>query len=1598
MGAASYIAEAVADTGLPEELIKAVIDRESAGREDAVSPAGAIGLMQLMPDTAKELGVDPHDPRQNVLGGARYLKSMIARYGGDVEKGLAAYNAGPGAVDEHGGVPPFAETQAYVKDILGKLKSTGFFGMTGMFNTNTDPYGAKPSTAEDKPIVGRSLWDRTKDKFLNSFYDNSTVGLARLLFTNMLNSGHIERDAEGHRINVWQPTQEDYSFVQKMLPGDPIAQKFALMNATSPQHLQYLVSMKKDDIERAKRVDDYGMDLSSIGTVLGTLLDPINLIPIGQEAQAARILSKYIPKALINTGKIAQWAKVGRPLLDKAEIGATTAALMAADRTVAQELTGFKQDPEMAAKFGAVAGVGLNLLGDVGRAVSRSKQGRKMIATLNNLEDHAYAAITGAKLPQELRKVSVDDLSKIHDGAFIEASGNTAAKELAAKGKLFAVSKQELQDLAKVWGKKVSPTARAFYDPESGIAVFVKDNIEPGANLQGLIDHEIGAHKGLRDLLGEPTYNKLMDAIRKKGQAGEGAWGDAYRAVPDGNPIEVLGNWLERTAGKEGLLDGMTAQVRQGLKKAGITSSFSDGEIKDMVRRSVDMEVDKARGYTVLPNGDVAMDGLLYSANSITNPHTWKDMYDLMPDVRAEAQGVGGWRGWLGQKMETMGPFRTIHGTLKNSVSPLARQIADTLFHDARMRTYKGQLVMSVEKMKEEIKTKLIPYWNDYMDIRSQYIFGDNVKDRLGNLPKAWDYKQRAQEFNRQVRECYNATKLKVPNDNGMANHTWPPEVEKAADTIQALRDRLIELAKKSSSMFGTKVVDMDPLKAIERKVEAALAGKEVEMRGARNMLGPDWKTWDDELWRLRDDDKWTAFVNMFPDVETAVKKMEEYGHLAVKRDVLREKLLAQRQEEWEVDKRIHDRQADKYKKEMEVHKAKKAEWDQKTKQYEADLQDYAVKKAEWDKNPVGKEPVKPKRPLGRKPQAPRKPEDLRDRPLTVDEADLQQYIDNEVYKWAKGQVDRNLHNIDDKDVTDHMPYLHERLPLDTTTKMEMKDGLVFSYDQQAGVNMSLRDDDFDRVIPKIIDRLSGEMALMNLFPSQRAINDTRTRISKQLEAAVKNDALSQNEMNKTLQAFEEGIDHIRGVRTQRQREQTGKWEAFSRMFQSLSYAQNGANMGWNQVGEVGGAIGHVGGRALFHIVPYLGEMTQKILTGKAKTAYLKQGADMLYGDTADRYLWSNTSSFESRLFKEATARGDLLRATDGINTGLNYAARLTSELNFLPRLTDTMIRGVRRDALADAVSWAKGAKFSAFRNPFSDSKLKAAGVDNKLAKEIKDNLNKYTQYDPDGNLLRTDWNKWADESPTSYYKFKFLIDQQAMRAIQQDTIGNRSMLKDAGPGYRILLQFKDFTFKATNGQTFRFLTNPEWDTGLAALYGMASNAAVFALLTGMRAQAYFANDDAKRQKYLEEKLDPATLVKAGFFRNAITGAWSSPFQDIYEASTGDQLFRTTVDRTYQYKRDRDTGDAVGSYVEQLPAVRAITSTWDAAKLGYKAAAPWEQVNKQDIQAFERAFPLANWIPAAYIATEINDSIEVPEKPKSKDKRTLKDKVMSLFP
>ena len=180
----ALIAQAAEKYGIPVNLLHSIAQTESAYNQDARSEAGAIGMMQLMPDTAAGLGVDPNDLAGNIEGGAKYMRELLDTFDGDVEKAVAAYNAGPNAVKKHGGIPPFVETQDYVRKVLGGLDDYDTSVPQRMRNLADDaaPYiGVTMDNGENGCVEAVTKIGAKSCPFLAQELENGVVNVDRLV-------------------------------------------------------------------------------------------------------------------------------------------------------------------------------------------------------------------------------------------------------------------------------------------------------------------------------------------------------------------------------------------------------------------------------------------------------------------------------------------------------------------------------------------------------------------------------------------------------------------------------------------------------------------------------------------------------------------------------------------------------------------------------------------------------------------------------------------------------------------------------------------------------------------------------------------------------------------------------------------------------------------------------------------------------------------------------------------------------------------------------------------------------------------------------------------------------------------------------------------------------------------------------------------------------------------------------------------------------------------------------------------------------------------------------------------------------------------------
>ena len=157
--------------GVDEKLLKAMAKTESNFDPNATSYSGAMGIMQLMPETAKELGVmDAYDPEQNIMGGAKYIASLIERYDGNVTYAVAAYNAGSGNVDKYGGIPPFEQVQNYVKKIAGYLKNNDYEIPQQADLVSYTTTQSVPDEVGEPQTLGEQITDKIRELFTYDEY------------------------------------------------------------------------------------------------------------------------------------------------------------------------------------------------------------------------------------------------------------------------------------------------------------------------------------------------------------------------------------------------------------------------------------------------------------------------------------------------------------------------------------------------------------------------------------------------------------------------------------------------------------------------------------------------------------------------------------------------------------------------------------------------------------------------------------------------------------------------------------------------------------------------------------------------------------------------------------------------------------------------------------------------------------------------------------------------------------------------------------------------------------------------------------------------------------------------------------------------------------------------------------------------------------------------------------------------------------------------------------------------------------------------------------------------------------------------------------
>lgn len=597
-----------------------------------------------------------------------------------------------------------------------------------------------------------------------------------------------------------------------------------------------------------------------------------------------------------------------------------------------------------------------------------------------------------------------------------------------------------------------------------------------------------------------------------------------------------------------------------------------------------------------------------------------------------------------------------------------------------------------------------------------------------------------------------------------------------------------------------------------------------------------------------------------------------------------------------------------------------------------------------------------------------------------TDEA-VDAWIEENAKDWAFGIRDRHMSDMEfmDGDVStfrDSMASFNHRFPMDTSAEMDIGNGVTFCFDRD------MRDFDIDKIMPQMINRMSGDVALHATF-GEGGTKDFLDTCTQELEKSKH--ILGKGGAERQKDALRRSIQMIRGVGDYNTADMKN-WNLLSNMIRKHSYANVGGNMTFAQTGEIGSMVAYSGFHSLLSGIPVFGKTLARGWRhmSNGELASIAEAAEKhLKGESIATKAWHMSSSMTNRAFSQTMAHNDdgsrtlLSTVADSAYKWTHRESLLTSTVNQMTKLTDAMEQESRISAITDLIDWASGKTFSAFRNPVSAKKLKAAGVSDTVS--MKRDIKKYLDVPQD--QVAASMDKWMQESPDTFTLWRQLVRNQSLRSIQQQTIGNTGYLKDANWFTKLFFQFKDFTFRTINGQMMRALQSHEVDDGMALMFSMGTNAMTYYGLTVARGYAMYPNDQAKREAFFDRNLTAQRLALAGLTRASFMSILSVG-TDVAEMTTGFQGFRTTVDNTYKKPySDMSVGGKAGKFFGQAPAAGVIDKTTYGTIGAYNLAT--HQGDTRDFDNLMRSLPLGSWWAMVGVSSLIKDNLNL-KKPRPK--------------
>lgn len=1431
--------------------------------------------------------------------GARFAGAYLANY---VENGIAdATDPVSYAQALKNGGYYGASVEEYASGLISALGVSPDFQVFEEAHP-IGPWGETPAPIpEDNrhPSYFERTWEETKDKFIDNAVDDGAWAVLRNLWANINASG------VSHFLDTYNPSQEEVEMVKRELPdtdtqgnkiaGALAAQEYVLTHASSAEALQELLHMKQEDMQRRARVSQMEYGLSTLGSVVGALFDPVTIVAAGVSGGTA-LLAKAGKVAAL-TKKISLLKKQMRVSsaitgMDNFAIQCGTkvalgSAVATTNRWAAKNYGGWEPDYASAAFLGGAIGGAIGLAGRLRKAGVRGKKINALEDTIEQTKKTIVAQAEDYVSPMSHKGQVVDYLSKVNQRRL--ADGSKEAQELMDANKLFIVSREHAEKLAAYNGISLDKKAAAFTDKASGVSVLLSDKVTP-KNIKGLVAHEVGVHQGLQHMMPESSYKQLLNTVQQKMQASKDpAWQIAAKQAD--NPEEALAYWVEHSFNKK-------EKFWQRLKKNITNKEATDEELKDLIIRGVQNEINNKQVVTPLADGSNVVMDIHYSKDNMLTP-VHETFMDTKGAVSKENKhwyldflglhfSPGEWleAGWLPG---------TLYGKLSSSRLPRLREAANILLHDAQMRGHERfGMTQSTEDIKRFMQDRWLSMYNDFMDDRIKYTV--KTYGHVGALRNKYINK-----VNEDIVKCYN-----LLNENCAALgktdtlSKYPAEIVSLARRMKAIRKDMMEFGAAEGEKLGGR-------------------------KGTGAYLSHDGLFNDDEFYRIVDMDKMYDYVgahyyggtkgwDKFQDMLT------DYARRNANRKVIREQL---------------------------EHKAQ---------------QDFDIARLQYNSKSHGPKDVPPVK-------------------TDVTDEAVDAWIEENAKDWSFGIKDRYMSDMEfmDGDVStfrDSMASFNHRFPMDTSAEMDIGNGVTFCFDRD------MRDFDIDKIMPQMINRMSGDVALHATF-GEGGTKDFLDTCAQELEKSKH--ILGKGGAERQKDALRRSIQMIRGVGDYNIADMKNM-NLLSNMIRKHSYANVGGNMTFAQTGEIGSMVAYSGFHSLLSGIPVFGKTLARGWRhmSKGELASIAEAAEKhLRGESIATKAWHMSSSMTNRAFSQTMAHNDdgsrtlLSTVADSAYKWTHRESLLTSTVNQMTKLTDAMEQESRISAITDLIDWANGKTFSAFRNPVSAKKLKAAGVSDTVS--MKRDIKKYLDVPQD--QVAASMDKWMQESPDTFTLWRQLVRNQSLRSIQQQTIGNTGYLKDANWFTKLFFQFKDFTFRTINGQMMRALQSHEVDDGLALMFSMGTNAMTYYGLTVARGYAMYPNDQAKREAFFDRNLTAQRLALAGLTRASFMSILSVG-TDVAEMTTGFQGFRTTVDNTYKKPySDMSVGGKAGKFFGQAPAAGVIDKTTYGTIGAYNLAT--HQGDTRDFDNLMRSLPLGSWWAMVGVSSLIKDNLNL-KKPRPK--------------